>query len=151
MAPGSRIAGPALLAFAAACGGAPSHRAGDLEVRDVAVRMAPAGATTAAVYFVARNAGREPDTLAAITADAGTVTLHETMDHGDGAGPQMHPLEWIALAPGDSARFAVGTRHGMLEGFTRPLAVGDSIALQFRFARTGMIEVRTVVRPVGEE
>lgn len=147
----SRGAALPWLAFVAACADAPSHRAGDLEVRDIAVRMAPAGATTAAIYFVARNAGREADTLLGITSDAGAVTLHETMDHGDGAGPQMHGLEWIALPPGDSVRFAIGARHGMLEGFTRALRVGDSLALQFRFARTGMIDVRTVVRPVGEE
>lgn len=132
------------LAFLAACG-APAG----LAVEGAEVRIAPAAATTAAVYFTVRNPTDAGDTLVAISGGSGgTITLHESMDHGDGA-LMMMPLTWVAVAPHDSAVFRQGERHGMLEGFTTPPAIGDTLALTFRFARAGERVVRAPVRAVG--
>lgn len=112
---------------------------------DVAVRIAPAGAEAAAIYFTLRNQGATSDTLRGITSAAGAISLHETMvDHA-----MMSPLSSIAVPAKGDVTFAPGQRHGMLEHFSRPLAVGDTLTLDFDFARSGHVVLRTAIRPIA--
>lgn len=112
---------------------------------DVAVRIAPAGAETAAIYFTVRNQGAVVDTLRGISSGAGAISLHETMA-GDAS---MSPLLSVAVPAAGDVTFAAGSRHGMLEQFARPIAVGDTITLDFDFARSGHLLVHTTIRQIA--
>jgi len=136
-----------LLMLTTACGAAE----GPLEVSRLEVRVAPVGAVTASGYFVVHNRGAVADTLAAVTSSAAdSVSLHESMDHGDGV-MMMMPLEWMAIPAGDSVVFAQGGRHLMLERFAKPLVIGDSVRLTFTFRSGRALEVTAPVRVVGED
>lgn len=136
-----------LVILATACGGASTP----LVVDHPEIRVAPVGAVAASGYFVVRNDGPVADTLASVTtAAADSVSLHESMDHGDGV-MMMMPLEWIAIPAGDSVAFAAGGRHLMLERFPTPLVIGDSLRLTFTFRSGRVVEVTAPVRLVGED
>ena len=122
-----------------------SQRVGELVLSDVAVRIAPAGAETVAIYFTVRNQGAAIDTLRSITSPAGAISLHETMS----GNAMMSPLSSVAVPANGDITFAPGQRHGMLEHFSRPLAVGDTLTLDFDFARSGHVVVRTAIRPIA--
>ncbi len=133
-----------LLLLLTACGGADA-----LSVDGVEIQIAPVGAVAASGYFVLRNAGESADTLDRVTTPAAdSVTLHESMDHGDGQ-VMMMPLTWIAVPAGDSVVFAMGGHHLMLEHFPTPLAVGAEVVLTFHFRSGLTIEQSTTVRAVG--
>ncbi len=133
-----------LLLLLTACGGADA-----LSVDGVEIQIAPVGAVAASGYFVLRNAGESADTLDRVTTPAAdSVTLHESMDHGDGQ-VMMMPLTWIAVPAGDSVVFAIGGHHLMLEHFPTPLAVGADVVLTFHFRSGRTIEQSTTVRAVG--
>lgn len=136
-----------LLLLATACGGASAP----VVVDHAEIRVAPVAAVTASGYFVVRNNGAVADTLASVTtAAADSVSLHESMDHGDGV-MMMMPLEWVAIPAGDSVAFAPGGRHLMLEQFATPLVIGDSVRLTFTFRSGRVLEVAAPVRLVGED
>jgi copper(I)-binding protein len=136
-----------MLLLATACSGATEP----LAVDHAEIRVAPVGAVTASGYFVLHNRGAVADTLASVTSSAAdSVSLHESMDHGDGV-MMMMPLEWIAIPAGDSVAFASGGRHLMLERFAKPLVIGDSVRLTFTFRSGRVLEVTAPVRLVGED
>jgi copper(I)-binding protein len=136
-----------LLLLATACGGASAP----LMIDHAEIRVAPVGAVAASGYLVVHNHGAVADTLASVTtAAADSVSLHESMDHGDGV-MMMMPLEWMAIPAGDSVVFAQGGRHLMLERFAKPLVIGDSVRLTFTFRSGRVLEVTAPVRLVGED
>jgi len=119
-------------------------------VEAVQLRMAPAGATTAAVYFTLRNTSQQADTLLHITSPAGAISLHATMVHADGV-VMMTPMARVAIPPNTTIVFKVGERHGMLERFSRALSLSDSVPLTFEFARRKPIAVIVRASAVGTE
>ncbi len=137
-----------VITLVAACGGGqPMPRAGDVVVAEAEVRIAPAAATSAAVYWELRHLGTVPDTLLAVTSDAGDASMHRSASAGGLI--RMEPVtlvEVLALRP---TRFAPGGLHVMLDHFARPMAVGDTITLMLRFARGDTVTVRAPVRLVG--
>jgi copper(I)-binding protein len=136
-----------LLLLTTACGAAE----GPLAVDRAEIRVAPVSAVTASGYFVVRNSGAVADTLASVTSTAADdVSLHESMDHGDGV-MMMMPLEWIAIPANDSLVFAQGGRHLMLEQFATPLVIGDSVRLTFTFRSGRVLGVTAPIRLVGED
>jgi copper(I)-binding protein len=137
-----------MLLLATACTGASSA---PLVVDRAEVRVAPVAAVAASGYFVVRNNGPLADTLASVRSTAAdSMSLHESMDHGDGV-MMMMPLEWVAIPAGDSVAFAPGGRHLMLERFAAPLVIGDSVRLTFTFRSGRVLEVTAPVRQVGED
>jgi copper(I)-binding protein len=122
-----------------------------LAIVDAEIRVAPVGAVAASAYFVVHNNGAVADTLASVTsAAADSLSLHESMDHGDGV-MMMMPLEWIEIPAGDSVAFTPGGRHVMLERFAPPLVIGDSARLTFRFRSGRVLEVTAPIRGVGDD
>jgi copper(I)-binding protein len=128
----------------------PEKTPGEVSVDQVQLRMAPGGATSAAVYFTLRNSSQTPDTLNQVTTPAGVISLHSTMIHDDGT-VMMTPMARVAIPASTTLVFKVGERHGMLEQFSHPLAVNDSIALTFTFARRTPIAVWVRVQAVDAE
>lgn len=128
--------------------GAPSE---ELVIEGAEVRVAPVAAVTAAAYFTLQNAGPVADTITAIGSDiADSLSLHESMDHGDG-NTMMMPLAWLAVPAGERVTLAPGGKHLMIEGLTRPIAPGDSIRLTLSFSSGRRLEVIAPVRAVGGE
>lgn len=122
-----------------------------IDVEGAEVRIAPAAAVTAAAYFTLHNRGATADTLTALHSDAAdSLSLHESMDHGDGA-VMMMPLSWLAIPAGASIPFAPGGRHVMIDHFTRPIASGDSVRLSLQFSSGRRVDLVVPVRPVGGE
>lgn len=126
----------------------PEKSKGEVSVEQVRIRIAPAGATAAAVYFTLTNSSQLADTLQQVTTPAGVISLHSTMVHDDGT-VMMTPMARAALPAGTTMLFKMGERHGMLEQFTQPLHVNDSVALTFAFARRTPIAVWVRVQAVG--
>lgn len=136
--------------FLASCtqgGGLP--RAGDVVVADAAWRIAPAAATSAAGYLELRHLGTIADTLVAVRSDAGTVSIH-AMTSANGL-MMMQPLDRLELLPGRTTRLRSGAHHLMLEQFTRPLAVDDTVHLTLTLAHGGEVTVAMPVRMVGDD
>ncbi len=134
-----------LLLCTTACGAAE----GPLRVSRLEVSIAPVGAVAASGYLVLRNAGAVADTLDRVsTPSADSVSIHESMDHGDGQ-TMMMPLTWLAVPAKDSVVFALGGRHLMLEHFPTPLTVGSAVMLTFHFRSGRTIDETTTVRAVG--
>ncbi|MES2305315.1 MAG: copper chaperone PCu(A)C [Gemmatimonadota bacterium] len=134
----------ALLLIACARGGS---RIGDLEVADLQLRIAPAGASSAAIYFTIQNHGTIVDTLRGITTDVGAVSLHDNVTNGGMV--TMTPLTLLVIAPASRVTFSQGKLHGMLEHFVRSVAVGDTVTLDLDFARSGHLRVRAPVQPIA--
>lgn len=110
-----------------------------------AVVPAPASPSEATAFLTIDNAGLEPDTLVdARSPEAERVVLHEM------AGGKMQAVPILVIPPGGPVRLAPGSFHAMLAGLTRPLAAGDTVTLQLRFARAGSVTVHAPVLRFSE-
>jgi copper(I)-binding protein len=124
--------------------GGGSAEAGAIAISRAAVSAPPADAPAPA-FLVIENHGSAPDTLLGVTSpDADSVVLHTMV------GGQMQPVPSLAIPAGARVRLHPGAYHLMLEGLRRPLAVGDTVTLRFRFAEAGQIPVRTPVLRYSE-
>jgi len=136
------------------CGQQPASQGPAVTVSDVwarPARMAAAGqgmGMTSAVYFVVRNRGGQADRLvAASTAVAGRVELHETRQEGDMM--RMAPVQTVEIPAGGEVVFKPGGLHVMLMDLKRDLKVGDSFELTLKFERAGELTVTVPVREGG--
>lgn len=139
------LTGVVMVGLLGSCGG----KTVPLAVERLEVRIAPVAAVSASGYLVLRNVGAVADTLDRVSTPAAeSVTLHESMDHGDGQ-KMMMPLTWAAIPAHDSMVFAVGTRHLMLERFPVPLTVGSTVQLTFHFRSGRVLTLAAPVRAVA--
>lgn len=143
-----RVALAAVLVVACTQGGG-LPRAGDIVMADAAWRIAPAAATRAAGYLDVRHLGTIADTLVAVRSDAGAVSIHTSVT--ENGLMMMRPLDRLEIPPGRTTRLRAGEHHLMLEQFTRPLAVGDTVQLTLQLARGGAVTVAMPVRMVGDD
>ena len=91
------------------------------------------------------NHGSAPDTLLAVDSpDADSVVLHTMV------GGQMETVAFVPVPTLGQVAFAPGGYHLMINGVHRPLAVGDTLSLVFRFARAGSVPVRAPVLTYSE-
>jgi copper(I)-binding protein len=136
----------AVLASAGACrparGGAAD--AGSISISHAVVSMPPPGAP-APGFLVVANHGTAADTLLAVDSpDADSVGLHTVV------GGQMQSAADVPVPTLGEVVFAPGGYHLMIGGFHRPLAVGDTLSLTFRFAHAGGVPVRAPVLTYSE-
>ncbi len=105
----------------------------------------PPGDAPAAVYFVARNSSRRPDSLRTLAIDAfGTATLHESVHDRATNVTSMRAVAAIEVPSRGALRLAPGDFHGMLAMQRRP-ARGDSVPITLAFAKSGTITVKAKV------
>jgi len=132
----------ALLAAAAAGGCRPSRGgqvvAGGLHISHAVVTTTAEGEASA--FLVLENASDTARSLVGASAD---VTDSVMMHHD--VGGQMQPVAQIAVPAGGRVLLAPGHDHLMLEGLRRPLAVGDTVALELLFSPGGPVTVRAPV------
>lgn len=136
-----------LLAGCTSGGGVP--RAGDVVIAEAEVRIAPAAATSAAGYLELRHLGTVADTLRAVESPAGEASLHAVTT--EGGLLRMQPLDLLEIPPGRPTRLQPGGLHIMLDHFTRPLTIGDTVRFTLRLARGGEVTVMAPVRMVGDD
>jgi len=136
-----------LAALVVACGRRPAIRAGELGIEPGYANVAPTGDGGTA-YFVVRNAGARPDTLASVTvAGASTARIHTMVRVG--GMERMTPLDPAVVPANGMLRLEPGAAHLMFEGLSRPIRIGDTVVVRLGFARNGPTEVRLSVRPYG--
>jgi copper(I)-binding protein len=69
--------------------------------------------------------------------------MHDQVTRG--GMTRMTAVLYVVIPAHGEVRFAPGGRHLMLEGLTRSIGAGDTIALTFTFARTGDVSARSRV------
>ena len=125
---------------------AQTYRARALTITHPWIAPVPAGASTAAAYLTIVNSGAAPDRLlGATTPVAARATLHRSgtmngMSH-------MATMSAVSVTGRGQAVFAPGGLHLMLEGLTKPLAVGQTVPVMLRFERAGLVQVGFRVEP----
>lgn len=125
------------LAFALAAialpAAAASYRLGAVEVADPWSRPAAAGMTGVG-YMTIKNSGKAPIVLTGASSPlAAKVSLHRTSMAG--GVMRMAPVSGgLTVPPGGTATLAPAGYHMMLEGLTKPLAVGQRAPLTLTFA-----------------
>jgi copper(I)-binding protein len=103
----------------------------------------PASPDVAAAYLVVRNTGGSPDTLLSVTSpDATGVSLHRT------TADSMAELGDAPVPAHGELVLARGGTHLMLMGMAHRPAVGGTVVLRLRFARSGTLTVRAAVEPL---
>jgi copper(I)-binding protein len=128
----------ATLVLAAGCRGSRGGSAvqGDIAVSHAVVPVPPSR-TEASAFMVIENTGDAALTLVEATSpDADSVGLHHDI------GGQMQSVRQIDLPAGSRTRLVPGGFHLMLEGLTRPLALGDTVTLHLTFAPSGAVTIR---------
>jgi cytochrome oxidase Cu insertion factor (SCO1/SenC/PrrC family)/copper(I)-binding protein len=110
---------------------------------------APAGQGPAAMYLTIRNAIGAADTLDGVETDAAERTeLHDQVHAGGRV--EMHQVEALPLAAGETLALAPGGLHVMLLGVHTPLAAGDTVEARLRFRRAGEVTVRVPIVSYAE-
>jgi copper(I)-binding protein len=136
-----------LAALVVACGTGPAIRAGELGIHPGYANVSPTGDGGTA-YFVVRNQGARPDTLASL-AVAGASAAHVHTMTRTGGMERMTPLDPAVVPAGGALQLEPGAAHLMFEGLSRPIRIGDTVVVRLGFARNGSAEVRLAVRPYG--
>jgi len=150
----NRAAATGLAAAAAwACGGQDAvPRADDADTGltiSHAIAVEPVLDDVAALYLTIRNGGAEEDTLVAVqTVIAGRAEIHDQMPDGDMV--HMRLRERVVVPAEGTLVFAPGGLHVMLMELTAPVVAGDTLVVDFRFARGGTRTARVPVVAYGD-
>jgi periplasmic copper chaperone A len=137
----------ALAAFLlAACSGQPAPPA--IEVDNAWVRATPAGQSATAAYVTISNRGGT-DRLIGVSSSVGTASVHSTTT--ENGVVRMRPAGDLEIPAGSTVSLEPGGTHVMISGLKRPLKVGQSVALELAFARSGKRQVMAAVRPAGTD
>lgn len=113
-----------------------------ITVSDAWVRPTIGQGRATAAYFTVTNNGDEDDTLvAARTANAKLVELHQTTMTADGV-MQMRPVEGgLPIPVGGTLQLAPGGMHVMVMGLDEALTAEGELAMTLEFAKAGPIEI----------
>lgn len=96
-------------------------------------------------YVTIVNTGRADDRLTSVTSDlAAEVSMHRTTAAG-----RMEPVTSFTIPAGGRLVLAKGGNHLMLMDLRRMPAVGDTVTLRLRFAKSAPLTVRVPVRPTS--
>jgi hypothetical protein len=99
-----------------------------------------------AVYATIRNGTSSTDTLQAVsTSMANTVEIHESYENEDGTRG-MRPIGPVPVPVGEQVALAPGGIHVMLIRLNETLQPGDSLAVDFQFARAGTRSLTVPIR-----
>lgn len=127
----------------------PEAPAGRLEIREAWAAPTPGGVNVSAGYLIIVNGAGEADRLvAASSARAGRVEVHEMLMTGDVM--QMRPAAAVDIAPGAEVALAPGGMHLMFYEIATPFTEGEEVPVTLTFERAGAVDVSLPVRrPTG--
>lgn len=124
----------------AACGGGGQK---DVGVTDAEVRLPIVPGRPGAAYFTLTGGG-QPTRLVSVEGPAATrIELHSNAMVG--GHMEMHRLDGVVIAPGQTVRFAPAGDHAMLFGVAPTLKPGDTTRLTFRFEKGAPVTVEARV------
>lgn len=119
---------------------------GKLHVENPVARPVFQAGGVGAVYFELVNGTGAPDRLVSATSPiAAAVETHETVQEGDVARMVARP-EGFAIPAAGRITLAPGGKHLMLFDVRRPVQAGETVPLQLRFERAGVVDVQVPVR-----
>lgn len=106
--------------------------------------QAPASLTpnagSGAIYLTIENHGAEADRLLGMATPAASMAmLHEMKMEGDVM--KMRALTSLDVPAGAIVELKPGTSHIMLMGMKAPLKAGDTVQLELRFEKSGVLKV----------
>ncbi|WP_244107574.1 copper chaperone PCu(A)C [Burkholderia anthina] len=129
------LAAAALPAFAAST---------SMMVSDCWIRSMP-GDTPSGGYFKLMNMSDKPVDLVGVSTDAfGMSMLHETQSSGSTS--KMVMVDKASVPANGTLAFAPGGYHVMFEKAKKPLTVGSSIPVTFRFSDGESVEAQCAVK-----
>ena len=122
----------------------------EVVVEDAWVRGLPPGVDNASAYMTLTNTGSQDVTLTGATSPiAGSVTLHETMNHGGML--HMTHLASVTIPAGGEVKLASGGVHLMLMELKESPKPGSEVALTLQFADGSSQALQLPVRSVLDE
>ncbi|MEJ2344650.1 MAG: copper chaperone PCu(A)C [Gammaproteobacteria bacterium] len=144
-----RILGLGVLLTVSAGALAAGSAAGQVAVDGAYVRAVPPGQPNSAAFMTLRNTGdADHAVVAAASRVAKVVELHtHTMVNGM---MQMRRIPRIDVAAKSSTELKPGGLHIMLINLTRPLRVGDTVALTLKFADGSEKQIKAPVRTIAD-
>jgi periplasmic copper chaperone A len=152
---GLRVLGIGLLLFLIGCtvGGGSGPAEGELVVRDVWGRNAPAAAPNGAFYLTISNGTDQDEQLLGASAEVcQAVELHEMyLIEADVMGMREVPGGVILIPAGATVELKVGGLHMMCIEKTRAFELGEEIPLTLNFANAGEKMVLAQIREAALE
>lgn len=122
----------------------------ELVVDDAWVRGLPPGVANTAAYMTLRNTGSKDVVLTGATSPiAGSVQLHDTMDHGGML--HMAHVELLTVPAGGEVKLASGGLHLMLMELTAMPAPDSKVELTLQFSDGTSQALLLPVRSVLDE
>ncbi|MBY4868563.1 copper chaperone PCu(A)C [Burkholderia anthina] len=113
-------------------------------VSDCWIRSMP-GDTPSGGYFKLMNMSDKPVDLVGVSTDAfGMSMLHETQSSGSTS--KMVMVDKASVPANGTLAFAPGGYHVMFEKAKKPLTVGSSIPVTFRFSDGESVEAQCAVK-----
>ena len=118
---------------------------------DARIELPPVPGRPGVAYLTVSQSSGPPRTITAVTvAGSGRSEMHTSTS--EGRVSRMAPVTAVALASGDSVRFAPGGRHVMLFDLDPAvLAAGGSTRLTVTFADGGRASVMAPVEAFGSD
>ena len=102
----------------------------ELQWRDAWIRAAPPGVKMLAGYVNLTNPGKTPILITGVRSAAfESIEIHETVTENGVA--KMRPLGQLSIAAGQTVQMAPGGMHLMLTEPKEPLAVGQTVVIEF--------------------
>jgi copper(I)-binding protein len=139
-----RLLSTTLLALTCASAMAADPVSGDLQIDTPWARALPPNAPAGAAYFVLRNQGESADRLLGASSPIAEKTeLHTHIHMGEVL--KMQQVESVAIAAGETVRFAPGGNHVMFFGLKQPLVAGAEFPLSLQFEGAGTLDVQVQV------
>lgn len=122
----------------------------ELVVDDAWVRGLPPGVANTAAYMTLRNTGNKDVVLTgAASPIAGSVQLHDTMDHGGML--HMAHVESLTVPAGGEVKLASGGLHLMMMELTAMPAPDSKVELTLQFSDGTRLALLLPVRSVLDE
>nr|WP_320009864.1 copper chaperone PCu(A)C [uncultured Desulfobulbus sp.] len=119
--------------------------AGDILIHDPWIREAPPRARVCAAYMVFENTGTKMVKLLEVTSpDFGSVEIHKSFRQQ--GKMHMMAIDSLAVAAGEKVILQPGGFHLMLFDPNKPMVVGTSCMLRFRFADAADVVISVQVQ-----
>jgi copper(I)-binding protein len=130
------------------CAMAHEYKLGALHIVHPWARATPPGAPAAGAFLSIENKGDADRLVAASSAVADAVELHEM--RMDGNVMRMNKLDHgIELPANSTVELKPGSLHIMFFGLKAPFKEGDRFPLKLRFEKAGEVTVDVVVEGMG--
>ncbi|MEM9395808.1 MAG: copper chaperone PCu(A)C [Pseudomonadota bacterium] len=121
--------------------------AGDLNIKDAFIPVAPPGAMAHAAYMEISNPGETAEQIIGVTAEGYAMAhLHKSEVVNDVATMSM--VDLIEIAPGQSVALEQGGLHIMLMRPSGPVSEGDTVTLTLELSDGSSQSIEASVKPM---